>query len=46
MLTRRKRASARLLDSALRQTYGRRSFDEVLSSDRATMMKEIRDDLQ
>jgi membrane protease subunit HflC len=34
-----------LLDSALRQTYGRRSFDEVLSSDRATMMKEIRDDL-
>ncbi len=34
-----------LLDSALRQTYGRRSFDEVLSSDRATMMKEIRDEL-
>ncbi len=34
-----------LLDSALRQTYGRRSFNEVLSSDRATMMKEIRDEL-
>ncbi len=30
-----------LLDAALRQTYGRRSFDQVLSSDRATMMQEI-----
>ncbi|MCA0434759.1 MAG: protease modulator HflC [Proteobacteria bacterium] len=30
-----------LLDAALRQTYGRRSFDQVLSSDRATMMDEI-----
>ena len=30
-----------LLDAALRQTYGRRSFDEVLSSDRTTMMNEI-----
>jgi modulator of FtsH protease HflC len=34
-----------LLDSALRQTYGKRSFDQVLTSDRATMMKEIRDDI-
>ena len=34
-----------LLDSALRQTYGTRSFDEVLSSDRSTMMHEIRDKL-
>lgn len=34
-----------LLDAALRQTYGKRSFDQVLSSDRATMMKEIRDDI-
>lgn len=30
-----------LLDAALRQTYGRRSFDQVLSSDRSTMMQEI-----
>ena len=35
-----------LLDAALRQTYGRRSFDEVLSSDRSTMMREIRDQLR
>jgi membrane protease subunit HflC len=34
-----------LMDSALRQTYGKRSFDQVLTSDRATMMKEIRDDV-
>ncbi len=32
-----------LLDAALRQTYGRRSFDEVLSSDRSNIMREIRD---
>ncbi len=32
-----------LLDAALRQTYGRRSFDEVLSSDRINIMREIRD---
>ncbi len=31
-----------LLDAALRQTYGLRSFDEVLSSDRQTMMTEIK----
>lgn len=29
------------LDSALRQTYGRRNFDAALSKDRAVMMKEI-----
>jgi membrane protease subunit HflC len=34
-----------LMDSALRQTYGKRSFDQVLTSDRATMMKEIREDV-
>jgi membrane protease subunit HflC len=34
-----------LMDAALRQTYGKRSFDQVLSSDRATMMKEIREDV-
>lgn len=31
------------LDAALRQTYGRRSFDVALSKDRAAMMTEIRD---
>ncbi len=36
------RVAARL-DAALRQTYGRRSFDAALSSDRAVMMREIRD---
>jgi modulator of FtsH protease HflC len=35
-----------LLDAALRQTYGRRSFDEVLSSDRINIMREIRDQLR
>ncbi len=30
------------LDSALRQTYGRRNFDAALSKDRDVMMKEIR----
>ncbi|RPH68052.1 MAG: protease modulator HflC, partial [Hyphomicrobiales bacterium] len=39
------RVAARL-DAALRQTYGRRSFDAALSSDRATMMREIRDELR
>jgi modulator of FtsH protease HflC len=39
------RVGARL-DSALRQTYGRRSFDAALSSDRAVMTKEIRDALR
>jgi modulator of FtsH protease HflC len=34
------RVAARL-DAALRQTYGRRSFDAALSSDRAVMMDEI-----
>lgn len=36
------RVAARL-DAALRQTYGRRSFDAALTSDRAVMMREIRD---
>jgi membrane protease subunit HflC len=31
------------LDAALRQTYGRRTFDAALSKDRAVMMAEIRD---
>jgi membrane protease subunit HflC len=39
------RVAARL-DAALRQTYGRRSFDAALSSDRAVMMREIRDALR
>ena len=39
------RIAARL-DAALRQTYGRRSFDAALSSDRAVMMREIRDALR
>jgi len=39
------RVGARL-DAALRQTYGRRSFDAALSSDRSTMMREIRDQLR
>jgi modulator of FtsH protease HflC len=39
------RISARL-DAALRQTYGRRSFDAALSSERAVMMREIREELR
>ncbi len=34
------------LDSALRQTYGKRSFDSALSKDRAAMMTEIRDQVR
>lgn len=34
------------LDSALRQTYGRRTFDAALSQDRNVMMKEIRDQVK
>lgn len=34
------------LDAALRQTYGRRTFDAALSRDRAAMMHEIRDQLR
>lgn len=45
MLQAEQRVGARL-DAALRQTYGRRSFDAALSSDRATMMREIRDQLR
>jgi membrane protease subunit HflC len=39
------RVAARL-DSALRQTYGRRSFDAALSSDRSVMMREIAPELR
>ena len=39
------RIAARM-DAALRQTYGRRSFDAALSSDRVVMMHEIRDQLR
>jgi modulator of FtsH protease HflC len=39
------RVAARL-DAALRQTYGRRSFDAALSSDRSVMMKEIATELR
>lgn len=34
------------LDAALRQTYGRRTFDAALSKDRPVMMREIRDQLR
>lgn len=34
------------LDAALRQTYGRRTFDAALSRDRDVMMKEIRDQVR
>lgn len=37
---------AALLDAALRQTYGQRTFDQVLSADRSTMMEEIRKQVQ
>ena len=43
------RARARIetrLDSALRQTYGRRSFEAALSADRPVMMREIRDQVK
>lgn len=36
----------RRLDSALRQTYGKRNFDAALSKDRAVMMREIRDQVR
>lgn len=34
------------LDAALRQTYGKRSFEAALSKDRAAMMTEIRDSVR
>lgn len=34
------------IESALRQTYGRRTFDAALSKDRAAMMREIRDQVR
>jgi modulator of FtsH protease HflC len=37
---------AALMDSALRQTYGRRSFSETLSSGRAAIMREITDEVR
>ena len=43
------RARARIetrLDAALRQTYGKRTFDKALSKDRDVMMQEIRDQVR
>jgi modulator of FtsH protease HflC len=34
------------LDAALRQTYGRRTFDAALTADRPVMMREIRDQVR
>ena len=34
------------IESALRQTYGRRTFDSALSKDRPAMMREIRDQVR
>jgi modulator of FtsH protease HflC len=34
------------LDAALRQTYGKRTFDKALSRDRDVMMREIRDQVK
>ena len=34
------------IEAALRQTYGRRTFDAALSKDRAAMMREIRDQVK
>lgn len=34
------------LDAALRQTYGKRTFDAALSKDRPAMMREIRDQVR
>ncbi len=45
-LTRARMRIETRLDSALRQTYGRRSFDAALSKDRVVMMQEIRDQVR
>ena len=45
-LTRARDRIATRLDAALRQTYGRRTFDAALSQDRAVMMREIRDQVR
>jgi membrane protease subunit HflC len=45
-LTRARDRIATRLDAALRQTYGRRTFDAALSQDRAVMMREIRDQVK
>ncbi len=37
---------ATLLDTALRESYGKRSFDVALSSDRIVIMHEVRDQLR
>ncbi len=37
---------AALMDAALRQTYGTRSFEETLSGSRAAIMREIRDQVR
>jgi modulator of FtsH protease HflC len=37
---------AALTDAAMRQSYGRRSFDEALSAERSTIMREIRDQVR
>ena len=34
------------LDSALRQTYGKRGFESALSQERAVMMQEVRNQLR
>jgi modulator of FtsH protease HflC len=45
-LSRARDRIATRLDAALRQTYGRRTFDAALSQDRAVMMREIRDQVK
>jgi membrane protease subunit HflC len=45
-LTRARDRIATRLDAALRQTYGRRTFDAALSQDRAVMMRDIRDQVR
>ncbi len=45
-LTRARDRIATRLDAALRQTYGRRTFDAALSKDRPVMMREIRDQVR
>jgi len=45
-LTRARMRIETRLDAALRQTYGRRTFEAALSRDRDIMMKEIRDQVR
>ena len=44
--TSRKDRIERRLDAALRQTYGKRTFEAALSKDRDVMMREIRDQVR